>query len=67
MQKGMATVLRPYMELKNLRTGDVYSTNVPQAAFNSRISFCLNMHNEAVCALQFPPNSHKKGKGKCRK
>ncbi|CAH9100928.1 unnamed protein product [Cuscuta europaea] len=40
-------------------TGDVYSTNEPQMAFNSRISFCLNMHNEAVCALRFPPNSHK--------
>ena len=40
-------------------TGDVYSTNEPQAAFNSRIAFCLNMHNEAVRALRFPPNSHK--------
>ncbi|CAA6656013.1 unnamed protein product [Spirodela intermedia] len=28
-------------------TGDVYSTNEPQAAFNSRIAFCLNVHNEA--------------------
>ncbi|KAL5982978.1 hypothetical protein ACLOJK_017058 [Asimina triloba] len=41
-------------------TGDVYSTNEPQLAFNSRIAFCLNMHNEAVRALRFPPNSHKK-------
>eukprot|EP00262_Sarcandra_glabra_P015022 TRINITY_DN454_c0_g1_i1.p1 TRINITY_DN454_c0_g1~~TRINITY_DN454_c0_g1_i1.p1 ORF type:complete len:482 (+),score=57.73 TRINITY_DN454_c0_g1_i1:2-1447(+) len=40
-------------------TGDVYSTNEPQTAFNSRIAFCLNMHNEAVRALRFPPNSHK--------
>nr|GEZ06068.1 probable 26S proteasome non-ATPase regulatory subunit 3 [Tanacetum cinerariifolium] len=40
-------------------TGDIYSTNEPQLAFNSRIAFCLNMHNEAVCALRFPPNSHK--------
>nr|CAB3457747.1 unnamed protein product [Digitaria exilis] len=40
-------------------TGDVYSTNEPQIAFNSRIAFCLNMHNEAVKALRFPPNSHK--------
>lgn len=40
-------------------TGDIYSTNEPQAAFNSRIAFCLNMHNEAVRALRFPPNSHK--------
>jgi 26S proteasome regulatory subunit N3 len=40
-------------------TGDVYSTNEPQIAFNSRIAFCLNMHNEAVKAMRFPPNSHK--------
>ncbi|KAG8364424.1 hypothetical protein BUALT_Bualt19G0127300 [Buddleja alternifolia] len=40
-------------------TGDIYSTNEPQIAFNSRIAFCLNMHNEAVRALRFPPNSDK--------
>ncbi|KAJ4702183.1 26S proteasome non-ATPase regulatory subunit 3 [Melia azedarach] len=40
-------------------TGDLYSTNEPQIAFNSRIAFCLNMHNEAVRALRFPPNTHK--------
>ncbi|TYI43926.1 hypothetical protein ES332_A01G201400v1 [Gossypium tomentosum] len=40
-------------------TGDIYSTTEPQTAFNSRIAFCLNMHNEAVRALRFPPNSHK--------
>ncbi|KAG0457040.1 hypothetical protein HPP92_021865 [Vanilla planifolia] len=40
-------------------TVDIYSTNEPQIAFHSRIAFCLNMHNEAVKALRFPPNSHK--------
>ncbi|XP_020692524.1 probable 26S proteasome non-ATPase regulatory subunit 3 [Dendrobium catenatum] len=40
-------------------TGDIYSTNEPQIAFHSRIAFCLNMHNEAIKALRFPPNSHK--------
>lgn len=39
--------------------GDIYSTNEPQLAFNSRIAFCLNMHNEAVQALRFPKNTHK--------
>ncbi|XP_026396608.1 probable 26S proteasome non-ATPase regulatory subunit 3 [Papaver somniferum] len=48
-------------------TGDVYSTNEPQSAFNSRIAFCLNMHNEAVRALRFPPNSHKKEKESAEK
>ncbi|XP_009628274.1 putative 26S proteasome non-ATPase regulatory subunit 3 isoform X2 [Nicotiana tabacum] len=41
-------------------TGDVYSTNEPQIAFNSRIAFCLNMHNEAVRALRFPQNLRNK-------
>lgn len=40
-------------------TGDIYSTNEPQTAFDTRIAFCLNLHNEAVRALRFPPNSHK--------
>ncbi|GKU90147.1 hypothetical protein SLEP1_g4187 [Rubroshorea leprosula] len=40
-------------------TGDIYSTNEPQLAFNSKIAFCLNMHNEAICALLFPPNTRK--------
>ncbi|KAG9457722.1 hypothetical protein H6P81_002230 [Aristolochia fimbriata] len=48
-------------------TGDVYSTLEPQMAFNSRIAFCLNMHNEAVKALRFPPNSHKKEKESAEK
>ncbi|XP_074279117.1 putative 26S proteasome non-ATPase regulatory subunit 3 [Silene latifolia] len=40
-------------------TGDIYSTTEPQSAFDSRIAFCLNMHNEAVRALRYPPNSDK--------
>ena len=40
-------------------TGDIYSSNEPQIAFHSRIAFCLNMHNEAVRALHYPPNTHK--------
>mmetsp|Transcript_6158 Transcript_6158/g.10692 ORF Transcript_6158/g.10692 Transcript_6158/m.10692 type:complete len:487 (+) Transcript_6158:317-1777(+) len=40
---------------------DVYSTQEPQAAFHSRISFCLDTYNEAVCAMRYPPDAHKKG------
>ncbi|XWS25942.1 hypothetical protein CRYUN_Cryun27aG0110600 [Craigia yunnanensis] len=40
-------------------TGDIYSSYEPQIAFHSRIAFCLNMHNEAVRALCYPPNTHK--------
>uniref|UniRef100_A0A7S0R0Q0 PCI domain-containing protein n=1 Tax=Pyramimonas obovata TaxID=1411642 RepID=A0A7S0R0Q0_9CHLO len=40
---------------------DIYSTQEPQAAFHSRISFCLDTYNEAVCAMRYPPDAHKKG------
>ncbi|KAF9676181.1 hypothetical protein SADUNF_Sadunf09G0111600 [Salix dunnii] len=54
-----ATLDRANGWMVSKETGDIYSTNEPQLAFNSRIAFCLNMHNEAVRALRFPPNSHK--------
>ncbi|XP_009773691.1 putative 26S proteasome non-ATPase regulatory subunit 3 isoform X2 [Nicotiana tabacum] len=51
-----ATIDHANRWLVSKATGDVYSTNEPQIAFNSRIAFCLNMHNEAVHALRFPQN-----------
>ncbi|KZV41127.1 putative 26S proteasome non-ATPase regulatory subunit 3 [Dorcoceras hygrometricum] len=47
--------------------GDVYSTYEPQIAFNSRIAFCLNMHNETVRDFRFPPNSHKEKESKAKR
>ena len=38
---------------------DVYTTLEPQAAFHKRITFCLNVHNDAVRAMSYPPDSHK--------
>jgi len=46
--------------MKSKEVVDLYSTNEPQEAFHQRISFCLNLHNEAVKNLRFPPNAHKK-------
>jgi 26S proteasome regulatory subunit N3 len=46
--------------MQSKETGDIYSTQEPQTAFHSRIAFCLNTHNEAVKALTFPPDAHKK-------
>lgn len=40
---------------------DVYSSQEPQGAFHARISFCLDTYNEAVTAMRFPPDAHKKG------
>lgn len=39
---------------------DIYSTNEPQLAFHQRISFCLNLHNDAVKAMRFPLDAHRK-------
>eukprot|EP00270_Netrium_digitus_P009986 TRINITY_DN3070_c0_g2_i1.p1 TRINITY_DN3070_c0_g2~~TRINITY_DN3070_c0_g2_i1.p1 ORF type:complete len:479 (-),score=134.79 TRINITY_DN3070_c0_g2_i1:244-1572(-) len=47
--------------LESKESGDMYSSTEPQAAFHSRIAFCLNTHNEAVQAMRFPPDAHKQG------
>jgi len=39
---------------------DVYATAEPQQAFHKRITFCLDVHNEAVKAMRYPPNAYKK-------
>lgn len=39
---------------------DVYSTEEPQKAFHRRIVFCLDVHNEAVKAMRYPPDAYKK-------
>ncbi|RHX99864.1 hypothetical protein DYB25_008514, partial [Aphanomyces astaci] len=41
-------------------TVDVYVTNEPQQAFHKRITFCLDVHNEAVKAMRYPPGAYKK-------
>jgi 26S proteasome regulatory subunit N3 len=33
---------------------DVYSTTEPQSEFHARISYCLNLHNDALKAMRFP-------------
>lgn len=39
---------------------DVYSTGEPRAAFHARIAFCLDLHNDAVKAMRYEPDAHKK-------
>jgi 26S proteasome regulatory subunit N3 len=40
--------------VKTKEIADVYSTGEPQDAYNQRISFCLQLHNDSVKALRFP-------------
>ncbi|PAV91826.1 hypothetical protein WR25_18986 [Diploscapter pachys] len=37
-------------------TADVYRTTEPQNHFDTRIKYCLEIHNQAVKALRYPPN-----------
>lgn len=39
-------------------TVDVYSTTEPQQTFHNRIQFCLDVRNEAVKGMTYPPNAH---------
>jgi len=48
--------------IQSKETLDVYATQEPQEAFHKRISFCLNIRNEAVKAMRFPPDAHKPNK-----
>lgn len=47
-----------YMQSKE--TVDVYCTREPQTVFHQRISFCLNIHNQSVKAMRYPPKSYNK-------
>ncbi|KAH7643105.1 regulatory particle non-ATPase 3 isoform X1 [Dermatophagoides farinae] len=49
---------REFMQSKE--TTDIYCTSEPLNAFNSRISFCLDIHNQSVKAMRFPPRSYNK-------
>lgn len=42
---------------------DVYTSNDPQGMLNKRIRFCMELHNEAVKALEYPPKEDKRDFG----
>lgn len=46
--------------MRSKESTDVYSTREPQLAFHERISFCLNLHNQSVKAMRYPPKSYGK-------
>ncbi|KAG0744330.1 hypothetical protein G6F57_001995 [Rhizopus arrhizus] len=46
--------------MKSKEIVDIYSTNEPQNTYHQRINFCLNLHNEAVKAMRFPMDAHRK-------
>lgn len=46
--------------LQSRASPDVYSSQEPLEAFHRRISFCLNLHNDAVMAMRFPAAAPKR-------
>jgi 26S proteasome regulatory subunit N3 len=46
--------------MKSKEIADIYSTNEPQNAYHQRINFCLNLHNDAIKAMRFPMDAHRK-------
>jgi len=54
-----ATIDHKAGTLRSTEQSDVYSTLEPGAAFHKRITFCLNLHNDAVRAMSYPFDAHK--------
>ncbi|CAI5445055.1 unnamed protein product [Caenorhabditis angaria] len=43
--------------MQSSETADIYRTAEPQGHFDSRIRYCLELHNQAVKALRYPPKN----------
>lgn len=49
--------------MKSRDITDVYTSNDPQNILNKRIKFCMDLHNDALKALEFPPKEDKRDFG----
>jgi len=55
-----ATINHEGSYIKSNENVDIYSTPEPQKAFDVRINFCLQIHNDAVQAMRYPPEQKPK-------
>lgn len=46
--------------MRSKESTDIYCTKEPQNAFHQRISFCLDLHNQSVKAMRYPPKAYGK-------
>ncbi|KAL3282015.1 hypothetical protein HHI36_005218 [Cryptolaemus montrouzieri] len=46
--------------MRSKESNDIYCTKEPQLAFHQRISFCLDLHNQSVKAMRYPPKAYGK-------
>jgi len=55
-----ATIDHEQGYVQSKETVDIYSTREPMTAFHQRITFCLDIRNQSVKAMRFPPKSYNK-------
>lgn len=55
-----ATLDREKGYMQSKESADIYCTVEPQLAFHQRIAFCLDLHNQSVKAMRYPPKSYGK-------
>jgi 26S proteasome regulatory subunit N3 len=49
--------------MESLPITDVYASNDPQFMLDKRIRFCMDLHNDAIKGLQYPPKEDKRDFG----
>lgn len=49
--------------MQSRESTDIYTSNDPQHMLNKRIKFCMDLHNDAVKALEYPQKEDKRDFG----
>lgn len=49
--------------MRSRDTHDIYTSNDPQNIYNKRIKFCMDLHSDAMKAMEFPPKEDKRDFG----
>ena len=49
--------------MQSRESSDIYTSNDPQHLLNKRIKFCMDLHNDAVKALEYPQKEDKRDFG----
>lgn len=53
-----ATIDHERRFVQSKETDDLYTTREPMSAYHQRIAFCMDIHDQSVKAMRFPPKSY---------
>merc|ERR1712142_179930 len=53
-----ATIDHERRFVQSKETDDLYTTREPMSAYHQRIKFCMDIHDQSVKAMRFPPKSY---------